>query len=215
MPHRLRRRPAPAPNCATTRPSPSARWKIPRSASRPCAARSASSSPIGCWSPPKISGHGLLREAHHSAAGRVVYLAHTPQFFPSAPPVGTPTAAAADLVAQSAGHRRHRPPHGRLHRARTGAPRRGDPSADLRRRPVPRLRQFRSRARHHDQSLRGEGHLDLPRSRRAPAGLSVRRRAGLGHHRRGPPRARTPAQRASSCPTPGTSTTFWRARASC
>ena len=27
-------------------------------------------------------GHGLLREAQHSAAGRVVYLAHTPQFFP-------------------------------------------------------------------------------------------------------------------------------------
>src|SRR5947209_412382 len=27
-------------------------------------------------------GHALLREAHHGAPGRVVYLAHTPQFFP-------------------------------------------------------------------------------------------------------------------------------------
>jgi hypothetical protein len=27
-------------------------------------------------------GHGLLREAHDAAPGRVVYLAHTPQFFP-------------------------------------------------------------------------------------------------------------------------------------
>ncbi|MGA3044232.1 MAG: glycosyltransferase, partial [Bryobacteraceae bacterium] len=27
-------------------------------------------------------GHALLREAHASAPGRVVYLAHTPQFFP-------------------------------------------------------------------------------------------------------------------------------------
>src|SRR5215467_12962574 len=30
-------------------------------------------------------GHSLLREAHHSADGRVVYLAHTPQFFPFGP----------------------------------------------------------------------------------------------------------------------------------
>ena len=30
-------------------------------------------------------GHGLLREAQHSAPGRVVYLAHTPQFFPVRP----------------------------------------------------------------------------------------------------------------------------------
>ena len=30
-------------------------------------------------------GHALLREAHHSAAGRVVYLAHTPQFYPFGP----------------------------------------------------------------------------------------------------------------------------------
>src|ERR1035437_4677391 len=30
-------------------------------------------------------GHVLLREARHSAHGRVVYLAHTPQFFPIRP----------------------------------------------------------------------------------------------------------------------------------
>ena len=30
-------------------------------------------------------GHALLREAHHSAPGRVVYLAHTPQFYPFGP----------------------------------------------------------------------------------------------------------------------------------
>src|ERR1017187_3911448 len=30
-------------------------------------------------------GHALLREAHRSAPGRVVYLAHTPQFYPFGP----------------------------------------------------------------------------------------------------------------------------------
>ncbi len=48
-------------------------------------------------------GHGLLREAHHSAAGRVVYLAHTPQFFPFGPASWNPDAHAARLVADSAG----------------------------------------------------------------------------------------------------------------
>jgi len=48
-------------------------------------------------------GHGLLREAHHSAAGRVVYLAHTPQFFPFGPASWNPNPFAADLVAESAG----------------------------------------------------------------------------------------------------------------
>jgi glycosyltransferase involved in cell wall biosynthesis len=47
--------------------------------------------------------HGLLREAHHSAPGRVVYLAHTPQFYPFGPASWNPDRAAADLVAQSAG----------------------------------------------------------------------------------------------------------------
>ncbi len=48
-------------------------------------------------------GHGLLREAHHSAPGRVVYLAHTPQFYPFGPASWNPDREAADLVAESAG----------------------------------------------------------------------------------------------------------------
>jgi glycosyltransferase involved in cell wall biosynthesis len=48
-------------------------------------------------------GHGLLREAHRSAPGRVVYLAHTPQFFPFGPASWNPDAHARELVARSAG----------------------------------------------------------------------------------------------------------------
>lgn len=52
-------------------------------------------------------GHGLLREAQHSLAaegtpGRVVYLAHTPQFFPFGPASWNPDRQAAALVAQAA-----------------------------------------------------------------------------------------------------------------
>lgn len=48
-------------------------------------------------------GHSLLREAHHSADGRVIYLAHTPQFFPFGPASWNPDRQAAGLVAQCAG----------------------------------------------------------------------------------------------------------------
>src|ERR1035441_10385116 len=48
-------------------------------------------------------GHGLLREARHSASGRVVYLAHTPQFFPFGPASWNPDREAAALVAEAAG----------------------------------------------------------------------------------------------------------------
>ncbi|SPE26050.1 Glycosyl transferase, group 1 [Candidatus Sulfopaludibacter sp. SbA3] len=48
-------------------------------------------------------GHALLREAQHSAAGRVVYLAHTPQFFPFGPASWNPDAHAARVVAEAAG----------------------------------------------------------------------------------------------------------------
>jgi glycosyltransferase involved in cell wall biosynthesis len=48
-------------------------------------------------------GHGLLREAHHSAEGRVVYLAHTPQFYPFGPASWNPEPYAAAVVAQCAG----------------------------------------------------------------------------------------------------------------
>jgi glycosyltransferase involved in cell wall biosynthesis len=48
-------------------------------------------------------GHSLLREAHAGAAGRVVYLAHTPQFYPFGPASWIPDQHAAELVADSAG----------------------------------------------------------------------------------------------------------------
>jgi glycosyltransferase involved in cell wall biosynthesis len=48
-------------------------------------------------------GHILLREAQHSAEGRVVYLAHTPQFFPFGPASWNPDPHAAELVARAAG----------------------------------------------------------------------------------------------------------------
>ena len=48
-------------------------------------------------------GHGLLREAHRGAPGRVVYLAHTPQFFPFGPASWNPDPVAAGLVRESAG----------------------------------------------------------------------------------------------------------------
>jgi glycosyltransferase involved in cell wall biosynthesis len=46
--------------------------------------------------------HVLLREAHESAPGRVVYLAHTPQFYPFGPASWYPDKEAARLVARSA-----------------------------------------------------------------------------------------------------------------
>src|SRR6266550_1227803 len=48
-------------------------------------------------------GHGLLREASHGAPGRVVYLAHTPQFFPFGPAAWNSERSAARLVADAAG----------------------------------------------------------------------------------------------------------------
>ena len=47
-------------------------------------------------------GHGLLREAHDAAPGRVVYLAHTPQFFPFGPASWNLDAGATELVARAA-----------------------------------------------------------------------------------------------------------------
>src|SRR5579871_582169 len=47
-------------------------------------------------------GHALLREAYHSAGGRVVYLAHTPQFFPFGPASWNPDPGAAALLERAA-----------------------------------------------------------------------------------------------------------------
>jgi glycosyltransferase involved in cell wall biosynthesis len=48
-------------------------------------------------------GHVLLRAASHLSPGRVVYLAHTPQFFPFGPASWNPDREGAELVAQAAG----------------------------------------------------------------------------------------------------------------
>ena len=106
-------------------------------------------------------GHALLREAHHSAEGRVVYLAHTPQFFPFGPASWNPERHAAELAGRSAGIvaiGRHMA--GYIERA-SGTRRHGDPSADLRQRPVRAPGELRARVDRHVQSVRGEGHLDL------------------------------------------------------
>src|SRR5690242_7813657 len=47
-------------------------------------------------------GHRLLREAQQGAPGRMVYLAHTPQFFPFGPASWNPDRQGAELVAQAA-----------------------------------------------------------------------------------------------------------------
>lgn len=48
-------------------------------------------------------GQVLLREALRYAPGRVVYLAHTPQFFPFGPKSWSPSAQGAELVRQATG----------------------------------------------------------------------------------------------------------------
>lgn len=47
-------------------------------------------------------GQGLLRAAHDAAPGRVVYLAHTPQFYPFGPATWNPDREGAELIASSA-----------------------------------------------------------------------------------------------------------------
>jgi glycosyltransferase involved in cell wall biosynthesis len=47
-------------------------------------------------------GHVLLREAARSAAGRIIYLAHTPQFFPFGPASWNQDAEATDVVRRAA-----------------------------------------------------------------------------------------------------------------
>ncbi|HYP04667.1 MAG TPA: glycosyltransferase family 4 protein [Bryobacteraceae bacterium] len=47
--------------------------------------------------------HVLLREAHNAAAGRIVYLAHTPQWYPFGPASWNPDPHAASMVRDAAG----------------------------------------------------------------------------------------------------------------
>ena len=47
-------------------------------------------------------GQALLRAAHENAPGRVVYLAHTPQFYPFGPASWNPDAEGTELVARAA-----------------------------------------------------------------------------------------------------------------
>jgi surfactin synthase thioesterase subunit/glycosyltransferase involved in cell wall biosynthesis len=46
-------------------------------------------------------GHTLLRETAHAAPGRLVFLAHTPQWFPFGPESWHPDAGAAELIRQA------------------------------------------------------------------------------------------------------------------
>jgi glycosyltransferase involved in cell wall biosynthesis len=48
-------------------------------------------------------GHVLLRAAEEAAGGRLVYLAHTPQFFPFGPSSWNPDPAATEIVRRAAG----------------------------------------------------------------------------------------------------------------
>lgn len=47
--------------------------------------------------------HVLLREAHHAAADKLVYLAHTPQWYPFGPASWNPDAEATEIVRKAAG----------------------------------------------------------------------------------------------------------------
>ena len=104
--------------------------------------------------------HVLLREAHHTAASRLVYLAHTPQWYPFGPASWHPDAQAAAIVRNAAGvvaisHamaayiQEHRG-DGRCHS-----------SADVRQSALSALRLVRGRLCTDGESMRGEGDLDL------------------------------------------------------
>ena len=93
LPHRLRRLAAKAPNCGIHASialfaveDPARRVQVLRQQIREF-------QPDWVLVSSEDLGHGLLREAHHSAAGRVVYLAHTPQFFPFGPASWNPDRA--------------------------------------------------------------------------------------------------------------------------
>ena len=160
-------------------------------------------------------GHGLLREAHHSAEGRVVYLAHTPQFFPFGPASWNPDPHAAELVARAAGvvaigrHMAEYIERALGRRAVVIHPPIYGPG------PFPNLARFERGlvAMINPCAVKGIS-IFLAVAARLPA-IRVRRHARLGHHRRRPARARAPSQRARSCPTRETSTRCCARPASC
>ena len=65
-------------------------------------------------------GHVLLRAASQEAPGRIVYLAHTPQFFPFGPASWNPDAEGKELVARRRGGGGHRASYRGVHRQHTG-----------------------------------------------------------------------------------------------
>ena len=160
-------------------------------------------------------GHALLREAHHSAPGRVVYLAHTPQFYPFGPASWNPDPRAAELVARSAGIvaiGRHMADY--IERALGRRPAVIHPPI-YGAGPFANYGNFERGLIAHDQSLRGEGHFDFSRNGGAAARVRVRGGAGMGHHSRGRACPRALAQRALSAQRRRTSMKCWRKRACC
>ena len=160
-------------------------------------------------------GHVLLRARLAAAPGRIVYLAHTPQFFPFGPASWNPDAEGTELVARAAavvaiGH--HTAAYIRQHTGRAAAvihpPIYGAG-------PFPNLGSFDRGPGHHGQSVRGEGHLDLPGAGRPLPAIRLRRPAGMGHDQRRSQRARKAAPTSRCCPTADTSRSSWSARACC
>src|ERR1022692_3479629 len=103
-------------------------------------------------------GHALLREAHEAAPGRVVYLAHTPQFCPFGPASWNPDPGATELVTRAAG------------------------VVAIGQRTISESGLVRYGSGDHGQSVRGQGHLDFHGAGGALPRVRLRRLAGMGHH---------------------------------
>ena len=172
VPDRLRRVRARARNCGITNPSRCSRWKIPARRMQVLRQQIREFQPDWVLVSSRRPG---ARPAARGASLRARAASSTwrtrRSSIPSARPVGIPTAHAAELVAQSAGivaigHHMADYIERELGRAAAvihppiyGAG------------PFPNFGKLRPRADHDDQSLRGEGHLDLSRGRatRLPA----------------------------------------------
>ena len=152
--------------------------------------------------PPRL-GAGLFRRPRPRAAAGSAPAGARPRGLPGAHAAVLPLRAGELEPGRARGRtgeafrRRggHRPQHRRLHRAPPGADRGGDPPAHLRQRSLPAAGRVRQGPGADDQPVRGEGHLDLPRTGRAVPRYRLRRAPRMGHHRRRPPRARSAAQR--------------------